>query len=179
MKNSTKKSIEEIFQEHYAGCFEYILNHTNCSHQDAQDCVMDAFVILHEKIMNNEFEFLNTRAYLIQVSKNVWRNKLRKAKRMLYFDPQNLEELIDIHNAAAQGIDKGKQRLVNSILKSIHKLKGKCKHLLSRHLLDGCSLQFLAIEMGYKNKNVVKTSKSRCMEKLYKYIEEIMTFHEA
>jgi len=166
--------LKRIFESYFQNCKVEVSNISGCTVHEAGDFVMDAFIILREKVMAGEFENKNVPSFITSVALNRWRNRNRKYKRMVCFDPQ---ELVHLQSTSLQ-TGPSNENLVQLELKAIRialdKSSGKCGSLLRRNLYDGIPLEILVKELGYKSYDVIKTTKSRCMKKLRLSIKEIL-----
>ena len=145
---------------------------TNCSLEDSRDLVMDAIIVLREKIMMHTYTNDNVQAFILKVATNMWKNRVKKNRKILPFDPRIVEGSIDPSDKN-EVLDDDRQRQVNITLKALKILGNPCETLLKRNLIDRIPLRNLAEEMGYKNKDVMKTTKARCMKKLKLKIKEL------
>lgn len=166
--------LKRIFESYFQNCSVEVSNISGCTVHEAGDFVMDAFIILREKVMAGEFENKNVPSFITSVALNRWRNRSRKYKRVICFDPQ---ELVQVQNKSTQqGIkNQNPQEIeLKAIRMALEKSSGKCGTLLRRNLYDGIPLEILVQELGYKSYDVIKTTKSRCMKKLRLSIKEIL-----
>lgn len=165
IREGKTEPLSKIFRQHYKFCVDSITFKTDCSSEDAQDFVMDALLVLRDKIMDDSYVNTNVQSYLITVAINKWKNKRRKDIKHLAFNPTVVEQYLRQNNTEVT-ISEENQNVVDSILRSIDMLEGKCGKLLQRHLKEGIPLSLLVDELGYKNKDVIKSTKSRCLKKL-------------
>jgi len=167
----------EPLKKVYANCFDncvlQLVSRSACDKADAEDIVMDSFLVLRDKIVAGEFKNDNVQAYLVTVAFNRWRNKIKRDRRLVAFDPAQYE----LNENATDNIDDEKQERVNVILNSINKIGDSCKELLTKNLLEGIPLKELVDIMSYSGYDVIKTTKSRCMKKLRSIINETLTNH--
>lgn len=69
LKQGDDGPLIEIFKSNYLTCVSHIKRLCNCQDDDAEDLVMDAIVVLKEKILSNEYENINLKSFLISVAK--------------------------------------------------------------------------------------------------------------
>ena len=173
LRTGKTEPLSKIFDENYLYCTRHIASTTNCSLEDSRDLVMDAIIVLREKIMMHTYSNDNVQAFILKVATNMWKNKQKKNRKILPFDPRIVQGAI---NSAEQveSLDDDRQRQVNVTLKALSILGNPCEALLKRNLIDRIPLRNLAEEMGYKNRDVMKTTKARCMKKLKLKIKELL-----
>jgi len=162
--------LKKVFVNCFNNCVKQLVQNTNCNIADAEDIVMDSFIVLKDKVVNKEFVNDNVQAYLVTVAKNKWRNKNKRDKRLVEFDPKKMESFITEGNL--NEVESIQQQKVKHILNSLDKMTGACKTLLTKNLVQGYSLKFLEIELNYSSYDVIKTTKSRCMKKLRSLIDK-------
>lgn len=168
IKRGETEALKHIYEAHYHTCVNQMRQKINSSQEDAEDLMMDTILILRDNIMSGQFHNDNVGAYLLTVGINKWRNKIKRDRRLIEYDPSLIESRSQIINDA-----EGKQDpKIKMILHSLDSMKGNCKTLLHRNLLDGIPLTTLIDELGYKSYDVIKTTKSRCMKKLRNIISE-------
>lgn len=172
IREGKTEPLTKIFSDHFKFCVDSITFKTDCPSADAQDFVMDAILVLRDKVIDNSYVNTNVQSYIITVAINKWKNKRRKDLKHLPFRPVLVEQYLNQKNID-EALSETKQKMVNSILMSIDKLEGKCGILLKRHLKDGIPLSFLVEELDYKNKDVIKSTKSRCLKKLRAIISSL------
>lgn len=165
IREGNTEPLSTIFNTHYKFCVNSITLKTDCSNEDAKDFVMDAVLVLRDKIMEDTYVNTNVQSYLITVAINKWKNKRRKDAKHLKFEPSIVEHYLNKKSSAIELSDLN-QKMVDAILISIDRIGGNCQKLLKRHLKEGIPLSMLVDELGYKSKDVIKTTKSRCIKKL-------------
>lgn len=173
LRTGSTKPLTSIFEENYSYCIKHLIKQTGCTLEDSKDLVMDAIIVLREKILYDEYQNVNLQAFLVRVASNMWKNRQKRNRKILLLDPQ----IIEAHFSRSDNefiLDEGRQKKVNAILLALNKLGGSCEKLLRRNLIDRVPLQNLAVELDYKNKDVIKTTKSRCMKKFRAIINEIL-----
>lgn len=163
----------KIFEKNYRYCIQHLNLSTNCSLEDAEDLVMDAIIVLHEKIMLKTYSNDNVQAFILKVATNMWLNQKRKNRKRLTFDPHFVDERFFISEAENM-LDDERQKQVDITLHALNKLGGPCEALLRRNLIDRIPLGNLVGEFGYKNKDVMKTTKARCLKKLKLIVSELL-----
>lgn len=173
LKTGNTKPLIKIFEKNYEYCTQYVRSSTNCSKADAEDLVMDAIIVLREKIMLNAYSNENAQAFIVKVATNMWSNQQKKNRKRLPFEPHLLNGYLTV-NDTEQVLDDDRQRQVNITLHALKKLGNPCETILKRNLIDRIPLRNLAEELGYKNKDVMKTTKARCMKKLKLIIDEYL-----
>lgn len=162
--------LKKIYNAHYAVNVAKMQIKMNSSKEDAEDLMMDTILVLRENIMNGSFKNENVGAYLLTLGINKWRNKIKRDRRLQKYDPSLMEKELLTKNET----NNGSNPKIRSIFKAMDMMKGNCKTLLTRNLVDGIPLQTLVSELEYKSYDVIKTTKSRCVKKLRSLVNEVL-----
>lgn len=173
LRNGDTKPLTRIFEENYNYCTRHLIKQTGCTIEDSEDLVMDAIIVLREKILNDDYRNINLQAFIVRVSSNMWKNRQKRNRKILFLDPHIIEAHFSERNSEFI-LDESRQKKVNAILSALSILGGSCETLLRRNLIDRIPLKNLAEELGYKNKDVMKTTKARCMKKIKSIINDLL-----
>lgn len=171
IKQGSMSPLSKIYEEHYLACVNQMQRKMNASKEDAEDLMMDTLLVLRDNIMSGQYKNENVGAYLLTVGINKWRNKIKRDRRLDEYDPSVIERKLNLEN---EELDKINPK-IKIIVAAMESMKGNCKTLLHRNLVDGIPLQGLAEELEFKSYDVIKTTKSRCMKKLRVLINDLMT----
>lgn len=167
IRNGDNNPLKRIFNECFAVCVQQLKSYASCSISDAEDAVMDSFLVLRDKVYSGAFSNDNVQAYILTIARNKWRNKTKRDKRLLDINPAEIERVFyDVSDT-----DDIKVKRIKIILSSIELLSDKCRELLTKNIAEGVPLKELQTELNYSGYDVLKTSKSRCMKKLREIIE--------
>jgi len=164
IKEGDMDPLKTIFNKNYSYCVKNLVRIVGCSETDAKDYVMDAIIVLKEKIVSNDYSNKNVRSFLLTVSRNKWRNQSKRDSRIYEYDPRVLEEILS--GRRDQHKTEFYQSQLELILNSIQGLNEPCRTILELNLVKGFALEVVFRKLGYKSKAVLKTTKTRCMKKL-------------
>jgi RNA polymerase sigma-70 factor (ECF subfamily) len=95
----------------------------------------------------------------------IGRNKLltRLGKQKTHVEWSELTPVID----AADETDEGpEESLLTLVEKAMEDLGDGCKEIIAMYYYHKCTIKDIVERLNYKNENVVKAHKSRCMKKL-------------
>lgn len=139
-----------------------MIKKTRCSEADAEDLFMDSVLNFREKIITGRIENLtNIKAYLFSTCYRMWITKYKKEKsqRLKYDDIW--DELYDNNKVISR-------RDVNIKLsfEALNSLGDKCRQVLTYFYIENKSMKEIAEILGFANKDVAKTTKSRCFKNL-------------
>lgn len=169
IREGDMEPLQLIFDSNYTYCIQNLIKLFNCDESDAKDVTMDAILVLQEKITSNEYKNQNVRSFLLTVATNKLRNKRKRDKRIETIDPTGTwifrEPMID------SGASDYYEKKANEVIAVIHSLKDPCKSILKMILLQGYSLDAALEKMPYESKGVLKTTKSRCIDKIRQVVD--------
>lgn len=170
--------MQQTFKTHYTYTVKTLTQKYSIPKADAENYLMDAIIILHEKQKEGSFESKNITGWLLTVCMNMHKKEFHNQKKtsfipmdkmeyyignkkQLFTDDFNpmvlLEEQYSMKNKEIQKMD--------SYLYALSLLGGKCKTILNR-IREGAKLRTLAHELHYTSYDSLKSTKSRCMKKL-------------
>lgn len=170
IEQGDSEPLKLVFLAHFSDCCEKLMRYCSCSEADAEDLVMESFIVLREKVIRREFKNDNLPAFIIAVAKNKWRNKFKRDQKLVSIDTKLIQSIE--HYTLESEAEEEQEYRVKLVLTAIEKLPEKCKELLTENLLNGLSLKVLVEKLDYSSYDVLKTSKSRCMKKLRELINE-------
>lgn len=172
LMSKNQKLIEQIkkndpiaLQEFYKNNkkeFLLFLNRYNLNLQDALDVYQDAIIALVENAKKGKIDNIQSslKTYLFGIGKFMVFQKFKKQKRnILIEDFQNLEFEDEI-------IEDEISIQVVLLQKAFDKMGEKCKKVLQLFYYEEKKLDEIQIELGYSNKDVLKSQKSRCLKQL-------------
>ncbi len=148
---------------------KYILNNSG-SQDDAYDIFQDTVLILFHKIKTGRYsEQADLEGFLYTVARNLWIDKMRRAKRY-----QN--HLAEIRYYQSDWDDQLKELLdrekSDAFKKVFEQLGENCQKLLQLAVFDKLPMKEISERMGYANENVAKSNHYRCKQYLGKLVKE-------
>ena len=169
MQNGDMSPLKAIFDANFSYCVQALIKLFACSESDAKDMVVDAILVLREKIMTKDYSNENVRSFLLKVASNKWKNQRKRNARLVDYDPILLGKYLSMQIDSDESANiKNK---VQGIIHAIHSLGDPCTSVLQLNLVEGLSLEVVYQQLGYNSKGVLKTTKSRCMKKLLEAIK--------
>ncbi|WP_103069539.1 RNA polymerase sigma factor [Aquimarina sediminis] len=151
----------------------YILQNSG-NEEDVEDVFQDAMVFIYQKLKTDSLELQSSlRTYFYGVCKNIWRNRLRKIKKLvitedLQTDAESIPPKIieDIEHKEREHIYR----------KHFLNLSGTCREVLSL-LFQGNSMKEIARITGY-SEGYTRKKKFECKQSLIEMIENDPFYHE-
>jgi len=136
----------------------------------AADVFQDAVITFYWNVKKGKLTELTSsvKTYLFAIGKNLSLKRIKKDSKMVV-DSQVLE-----YNASFEFDEVNlevteRQQVIAALLKN---LGDPCKSILKMFYFDSFTMDSIAERLGYKNENVVKTQKLRCLQKLKAMFEQ-------
>ncbi|WP_109434202.1 MULTISPECIES: RNA polymerase sigma factor [Aquimarina] len=152
---------------------QYILQNSG-NESDVEDVFQDALVLIYQKLKADSLELHSSlRTYFYGVCKNIWRNRLRKNKKMVITEeiPDDAES---IPPAVIEYIAQKEQEHVYR--KHFLKLSDSCREILQL-LFQGKSMKDIATITGY-SEGYTRKKKFDCKRSLIQMIEKDPIYQE-
>lgn len=163
IRSGDEDSIVALYQAHRSGFIQWAQTTYQTDEPAAADAFQDAVICLHHNIIRGKLENLTSslKTYLYAIGKNILRKKLQKEAVVDNDESWMIEKLY------AEPLDSfatsDRQRFVANLMEKIGE---PCKTILRLFYFKGFSMSSIAETMNYKNENVAKTQKLRCLTTL-------------
>ncbi|MEK6479102.1 sigma-70 family RNA polymerase sigma factor [Catalinimonas sp. 4WD22] len=163
IKSGNEESIVAVYQAHRNGFIQWAQSTYQADEPTAADAFQDAVICLHHNITRGKLETLTSslKTYLFAIGKNILRKKLQRESVL------DKDEDWMIENLHAEPLDNfatsDRQHFVANLMETIGE---PCKTILKLFYFKGFSMGAIAKAMDYKNENVAKTQKLRCLTTL-------------
>lgn len=144
------------------------------SDSESLELYQESMARLYEKIMERQIN-LNSKleAYLYGLAKNIVRNNFRKNAIQQKHEPRVTEHWQSYYDEEQNEYISKMKNLVVEVL--LPQMKEGCRQILKWFYFENRSLENIVSISDYKNKNVVKTQKSRCLQYLEHQLKDVMT----
>lgn len=156
--------LDKTYRHNFKIVRRFVLKN-NGTEADAKDIFQDAMMITWMNLKEGKFELKNEfalGAYIYQIAKYKWIDKLRSKDRKSVLRNQQIEfESAEINDAEYHETEANLQYLMNLY----DQLNAKCKEVLNKFYFDKKKLEEIALEMNYDTGSI-RTIKYRCMQKL-------------
>jgi len=152
-------------------------------YEDLEEVYNDGCLVLWEKMMDKEFELREKTlvGYLVRICRNIGMHYLRKVNEdiesldrilergyeMREDDERGIEEMFDVME------ERGNEDEVFERLEMVwRKLKEVDRMILESYYVDGCRMKEIAMRIGYKNSDSVKSKKNKVLKKMMEMMKE-------
>ena len=131
---------------------------------DIIDIYQDAIIAFYENVASGKLSSLKStvKTYIFSIGKYSIFNKLKKEKKTTAFQDEHLK-MLDLSIFNDSQVSDSRTVIVREALEQLGE---RCKRVLVLFYYHSYSIEALMNEMGYKNENVVRSHKSRCLKQL-------------
>ncbi|GAA4276093.1 RNA polymerase sigma factor [Aquimarina mytili] len=168
-----EKTLMAIYEECLPQVTSYVMKNSG-TEADARDIFQDAMVFLYQKLEENSLELSGTvGGYIYGVCKNMWRNKIRKNKKMVISDDiisisgiDETDMLEDIYENERTAIYQ----------KYFLKLGETCQEVLTL-FFSGVSMKEIAEKKGTTD-TFIRRKKYKCKKQIIEMIKKDSAYNE-
>ncbi|MCU0399453.1 MAG: sigma-70 family RNA polymerase sigma factor [Algoriphagus sp.] len=167
--SGSREMLKEIYLEHKKGFSLFAKRYT--SDQDLIDnCYQDAIIILAENAQKGKIQTLNSSigTYLFSIGKYTLYKSLKEKNRT----GELTEEVIEAIPFESYEEEARDEKIV-ILSKKLEQLGPKCREILKLFYYQSKSLDEIGKLMGYESKDVLKSTKSRCLKSLKDTMNQI------
>lgn len=166
LKKSDKQTLKIIYVKNRTPFINFARKF-NVSENDIVDAYQDAIIVLTEKAFRGEINNLNCsiRTFLFGIGKYILFEKVRKNKKIVFDFPLEKEDY-NYREISNSFIGEEPNSLDILLQKGFSSLGKKCKEVLRLFYYRGLTIDEISDRLNYKDKNVVKSQKSRCIKQL-------------
>ncbi|WP_343030555.1 sigma-70 family RNA polymerase sigma factor [Fulvivirga aurantia] len=139
------------------------------SEDNAADVFQDAVITFYSNVKSGKLTELTSsiKTYLFAIGKNLSLKKIKKEKRMVLDD-----EVLEFNSSVEyQELSFEYTERQKTLAQIVEKLGDPCKSILKLFYFENFTMDSIAERLDYKNENVAKTQKLRCLQKLKSMFE--------
>jgi RNA polymerase sigma factor (sigma-70 family) len=176
-KAGDNEPMRHIFEEYGAYCVENLQRKTSCGADDAKDAFIEAVMNFRQRILDGKLtELSNLRSYLYTTCINMQLARRRAGLQLVNHQERIKTEFYQIFNeeGSVEVAEEEQEQLFKLCMNTLHDLGEKCGKLLRAFYVSEQSLDEIVTTLDYNTKDVVKTTKSRCLKKWRERIAEQM-----
>lgn len=175
--NVLANNLAKVYNTHKSGFMAFVRSYfPGFSLQDAEEIYNDSFLVTYNDIQTGKLNNLtcSLQTYINQVGKYKIFDFYKKKKIQTdYFED------IPVSDILGGRIDEIWENATSErkieIYTFIEKMDDvKCKKIIFAYYYDGLSMDAIAKGMDMKNADVAKTTKSRCLRKMKKILNELL-----
>lgn len=158
--------LREVYEAYRKPFLLWANSRFHCSEEEAREVYQDLILAFYENVMNGKVNTLNSKlqTYLFGIGKFILLKRIDKGKRLDALGDDSLD--ISIPADQLPGFETEQTERSATMLSAINQLGDNCRDLLIHVYYHRLSGEIIAERLGYKNSDVVKSQKARCMKKL-------------
>ena len=167
LKMNDEKAIRNFYNENKNG-FILFAKRYNLNNDDLIDIYQDAIIALIENAKKGKIDDLKSSVttYLYGIGKFMIFQKLKKESKTVSIDDfEKIEMVYDDYSEDEINLQ------VKMLQKGLNKLGDQCKKVLELFYYEEKKLDEIQSILGYTNKDVLKSQKSRCLKQLKELIK--------
>ena len=167
IKNGNLEELDKVYKEIKPKFFSYAKgSFSKIDIEDIEDAYQDTMLDFYNNIQRGLLTEISSSlsAYIIHIGKM----KLIKLsdKKKLHTNINNIDDLVVVQNYDPR---------IDDVVKFIFaNVSENCKKILDLFYYNKKSMDQIAVELGYKNADTVKSKKNRCMSKIS---EQVTNMH--
>lgn len=166
LQAGNQSRLREVYEAYQKPFLAWAISRFRCQEEEAREVYQDLILAFYENVMNGKINTLNSKlqTYLFGIGKFILLKRIEKGNRL----DELGEDSLDIAIPADQlpGYETEQTERSDSIMTAINQLGENCRDLLIDVYYHRLSGDVIADRLGYKNPDVVKSQKARCMKKL-------------
>ncbi len=164
--SGTNKSVEQVYKSSFSTVEKLILKNSGTK-KDAEDIFQEALIALLGYCKKDFTLTIPLPGFVYSISRNLWLRNLKKNKPsgITFID---IEEYTVIESPFNE---KDDSRKFIKIFKHINRLPEKGRQIIKDFYIEGKSLDQIAEELGYANKESLKVQKSKHLSTLRKFLK--------
>ncbi|MEO9571051.1 MAG: sigma-70 family RNA polymerase sigma factor [Polaribacter sp.] len=172
LKESDKEALKMIYLKN-RDSFINFAKKFNISNDDILDVYQDAIIALQEKAIKGELDNLSCsiKTFLFGIGKYMLFEKARKNNKKVSDFPLENEDY-NYKEISTNFLDEETNQLQVLLQEAFSTLGKKCKEVLTLFYYRGFTIDEISERLNYKDKNVVKSQKSRCIKQLKEQIKK-------
>ena len=170
IKKGNKEALEKVYQENKEAFINFLIKIYQAKYEEALDVYQITILRFYDNIIYGKLTHLNStlKSYLFSIGKNIYKEYLRAQQR----DRNTKDQLILQFVLEESGYEleeeilKEKEIYYKKMAVALIKLGDPCKKLLESFYYEKRSMKEIAKELNFKNANVAKTKKLKCLKRL-------------
>jgi RNA polymerase sigma-70 factor (ECF subfamily) len=160
-----EKALESLISKYLKPIYSFIFGYVQ-NQQDAEDLTQETFLKMWRNLKKFKKE-KNFENWLFTIAKNTCFDFLRKKRKNLILNAENLEIVADLAHPLLEKMEK--ESLLEKLKKEIEKLPFKMKEVIDLHYNFGLNFREISEILG-EPMNTVKSRHKRAISKLKRSI---------
>lgn len=155
------RALQEIYASHPGPIVEFVKKNGG-SQDDAHDVFQDGVIALYRNVRLEKFRGESKiGTYLYSICRFIWYKKARKIVKQ-----DTIEDLKELPGSEDPWIQISTDELSEKVADLLAQIGEDCRKVLHYTIFDQHSMEETAKLMDYKNAQIARNKKSRCLSKL-------------
>ncbi len=168
LRKGDEQGLVLLYDQNRALITSFVL-HNSGNHDDAEDMIQEALVILWEKVQTGRFEYTaKLSTFLFGTVKNLWSRRLARNRRERKESFEDVDPPDDQVSALDAIIET---EHVDQIRRAMEKLGEQCRKILLLFYWEERSMEEIALALGFANAETVKSKKYQCKKSLERLLQ--------
>lgn len=171
LQKGSEEGVVALYTQYRREFFDWAGLHYKLGPDTCADVFQDAVISLFIQAKGGRLNQLNCsiKTYLFAIGKNMALKHLHKKKKQEQPQFEAIAALADETYESTQEPMEQREQVVAQVL---GKLGEPCKSILRLFYFNALSMAEIARELRYKNENVVKSQKLRCLNEVKRQVKE-------
>ena len=164
--------LDEIYREHRKPFLAWIKKHFSINDEDATDLYQDTIISFYKAVRAGNLKQLNVnlKTYLYGIGKNLAFKRYRKTLTFRKHEENIKSELPEVEDPFVSVSDER----IDLVIKAFESLDEPCYSILKLFYYQRLTMDEIAEVLNYKNRDTVKSQKSRCMKKIKEIVKKFI-----
>lgn len=166
LQAGNQQRLREVYEAYRAPFLAWAISRFQCPEDEAKEVYQDLILAFYENVMNGKINSLTSKlqTYLFGIGKFILLKRIEKGKRTEALGEDSLEIAIPADQLPAYETELSDRS--TAVMAALEQLGDNCRDLLIHVYYRRMPGDMIADRLGYKNADVVKSQKARCMKKL-------------
>lgn len=173
IRNGDDRALQRLYAEHRESFMQWFQRSYGLSDEDSKDLFQHAIVVFYSNLRSGKIVSLKSspKTYLYGIGKNLAREWKRKTTQESTAISKLLEQQFEGHQSTEE-----KARYESNVRRmylALNRLGDPCKSILKFFYLDRQSMENIAVLLGFKNAETVKSKKYKCLKRLKSIVQKL------
>ncbi len=169
IRNGDESVIDEIYEAYRGTFLDWACKYFSIKEEQAVDVFQDTIVEIYLNVLNGKLTSLTSsfKTYFFSVGKNCLFHRMRKDNKF-----QLKDSVVDFYEED-EPVERDFEPFEENkkdVFELVNEMGEPCKSMLEKFYLHNMNMESIAKYIGYKNANVAKSKKKRCLDYLRKQL---------
>lgn len=169
IRNGNEGVVVELYNRYKEDFVRWSGFRYNLDEEDALDIFQEVVISLYENVKRGKLDRINykLKTYLFAIGKNMIINRIKYDQR--YDHAADPVDEVQIFNTAEKDIEINDRH--RFLIEHLQNMGEPCFSILKLFFYDSFTMEAIAHNLNYKNADVVKSQKLRCINELRKKVK--------